>query len=112
MVAYAYDELFLAHQPRSAHPERPARALAVMEALGAAGLAARGRAGPVRPASDDEILRVHPPGAPAVRAPARPPARPRPPRGAGAAPGAGGGEGAGATVNVPLPAGSGDAEYA
>src|SRR3990170_5540672 len=61
MVAYAYDELFLAHQPRSAHPERPARALAVMEALGAAGLAARGRAVPVRPASDDEILRVHTP---------------------------------------------------
>jgi acetoin utilization deacetylase AcuC-like enzyme len=53
------DERFLAHVPPSAHPESPARLVAIIEALDAAGLRARMTPSLVRPATRGELERVH-----------------------------------------------------
>ena len=61
MLGYVLDEIFGAtgHRAPSGHPERPARAEAVRDALLAAGIAARGRQLVTRVASDEELARVH-----------------------------------------------------
>jgi acetoin utilization deacetylase AcuC-like enzyme len=61
MLGYVLDDLFIQHRAPSGHPERPERAAAVRDALAAAGLAARGTQIAIRPASDDELVRVHAP---------------------------------------------------
>lgn len=58
-LGYVLDEIFLNHQAPAGHPERPARADAVREALQAAEIAKRGLHIPVRPATDEELARVH-----------------------------------------------------
>jgi acetoin utilization deacetylase AcuC-like enzyme len=58
-LGYVLDEIFVQHRSPSGHPERPARAEAVREALVAAGIAARGVHVPTRMATDDELARVH-----------------------------------------------------
>jgi acetoin utilization deacetylase AcuC-like enzyme len=58
-LGYVLDDVFVDHRAPSGHPERPARAEAVRDALIAAGIAARGRHVATRPATDDELLRVH-----------------------------------------------------
>jgi acetoin utilization deacetylase AcuC-like enzyme len=59
MLGYILDEIFVNHRAPSGHPERPARAEAVRDALNAAGIAGRGRHVPTRLASDEELVRVH-----------------------------------------------------
>jgi len=59
MLGYILDEVFVHHRAPSGHPERPARAEAVRDALTAAGIATRGRHVATRPATDDELVRVH-----------------------------------------------------
>jgi acetoin utilization deacetylase AcuC-like enzyme len=58
-LGYVLDEIFLQHRSPSGHPERPARAEAVRDALVGAGIAGRGVHVPIRPATDDELIRVH-----------------------------------------------------
>jgi acetoin utilization deacetylase AcuC-like enzyme len=58
-LGYILDEVFVQHRAPSGHPERPARAEAVRDALHAAGIASRGRHRPIRPATDEELVRVH-----------------------------------------------------
>jgi acetoin utilization deacetylase AcuC-like enzyme len=60
-VGYVLDEVFVHHRAPSGHPERPARAEAVRDALDAAGIASRGERVAIRPATDDELVRVHAP---------------------------------------------------
>ena len=60
-LGYILDEVFVHHRAPSGHPERPARAEAVRDALHAAGIASRGQLVAPRPASDDELVRVHAP---------------------------------------------------
>jgi acetoin utilization deacetylase AcuC-like enzyme len=59
VLGYVLDEIFVQHRAPSGHPERPARAEAVRDALVAAGIAQRGRQIAIRPATDEEIVRVH-----------------------------------------------------
>jgi acetoin utilization deacetylase AcuC-like enzyme len=59
MLGYILDEIFVNHRSPSGHPERPARAEAVRDALNAADIASRGRRVPTRPATDEELVRVH-----------------------------------------------------
>jgi acetoin utilization deacetylase AcuC-like enzyme len=59
VLGYVLDEIFVQHRAPSGHPERPARAEAVRDALVAAGIAQRGKQVAIRPATDGEILRVH-----------------------------------------------------
>jgi acetoin utilization deacetylase AcuC-like enzyme len=59
MLGYVLDDIFIEHRAPSGHPERPARAEAVRDALIAAGIAKRGVHVPIRPASDEELVRVH-----------------------------------------------------
>jgi acetoin utilization deacetylase AcuC-like enzyme len=59
MLGYVLDEVFVQHRAPSGHPERAARAEAVRDALTAAGIASRGRRVATRPATDEEIARVH-----------------------------------------------------
>ena len=59
MLGYILDEVFVNHRAPSGHPERPARAEAVRDALNAAGIASRGRQVATRPATDEELVRVH-----------------------------------------------------
>jgi acetoin utilization deacetylase AcuC-like enzyme len=61
MLGYVLDEVFVQHRAPSGHPERPARAEAVRDALNAAGLAARGSHIATRAATDEELARVHTP---------------------------------------------------
>ena len=61
MLGYILDEVFVQHRAPSGHPERPARAEAVRDALNAAGLAARGSHIATRAATDEELARVHTP---------------------------------------------------
>jgi len=61
MLGYVLDEVFVQHRAPSGHPERPARAEAVRDALQAAGLAARGTHVATRAATDEELARVHAP---------------------------------------------------
>jgi acetoin utilization deacetylase AcuC-like enzyme len=58
-LGYVLDEVFVQHRGPSGHPERPARAEAVRDALTAAGLAARGTHVATRAATDEELARVH-----------------------------------------------------
>jgi acetoin utilization deacetylase AcuC-like enzyme len=58
-LGYVLDDVFLQHRAPSGHPERPARAEAVRDALTAAGIASRGRRVATRPATDEELARVH-----------------------------------------------------
>jgi acetoin utilization deacetylase AcuC-like enzyme len=60
-LGYVLDEIFVQHRAPSGHPERPARAEAVRDALHAAGIKSRGTHVPARPATDDELARVHAP---------------------------------------------------
>jgi acetoin utilization deacetylase AcuC-like enzyme len=59
MLGYVLDEIFVQHRAPSGHPERPARAEAVRDALLAAGIAERGQRIAPRAASDAELARVH-----------------------------------------------------
>jgi acetoin utilization deacetylase AcuC-like enzyme len=61
-LGYVLDEIFVQHRAPSGHPERPARAEAVRDALNAAGIADRGSRVGIRPATDEELARVHAPG--------------------------------------------------
>lgn len=56
---YVLDEIFLDHRAPSGHPERPARAEAVRDALVKANIAALGTRIAPRPATDEELARVH-----------------------------------------------------
>src|SRR6185436_7079477 len=58
-LGYVLDEVFVQHRAPSGHPERPARAEAVRDALNAAGIAALGERLATRMATDDELVRVH-----------------------------------------------------
>jgi len=58
-LGYILDEVFVHHRAPSGHPERPARAEAVRDALTAAGIAARGNHVATRRATDEELVRVH-----------------------------------------------------
>jgi acetoin utilization deacetylase AcuC-like enzyme len=58
-LGYVLDEIFVQHRAPSGHPERPARAEAVRDALVAAGIASRGRHIATRPATDAELAAVH-----------------------------------------------------
>jgi len=60
-LGYVLDEIFVEHRAPSGHPERPARAEAVRDALVAAGIASRGKHIPTRLAKDDELAAVHDP---------------------------------------------------
>src|SRR5690348_5856906 len=59
MLGYVLDDIFVQHRAPSGHPERPARAEAVRDALVAAGIAARGTHVATRMAKDDELAAVH-----------------------------------------------------
>src|SRR5262252_7722810 len=59
MLGYVLDDLFVQHRAPSGHPERPARAEAVRDALVAAGIAGRGAHVKARIATDEELARVH-----------------------------------------------------
>jgi acetoin utilization deacetylase AcuC-like enzyme len=59
MLGYVLDEIFEQHRAPSGHPERPARAEAVRDALIAAGIANAGTHVPIRAATDEELARVH-----------------------------------------------------
>ncbi len=59
MLGYVLDEVFVHHRAPHGHPERPARAVAVRDALVAAGLPSRGRSIAPRAATDEELARVH-----------------------------------------------------
>lgn len=59
MLGYVLDDIFVQHRAPSGHPERPARAEAVRDALIAAGIAQRGTHVAIRPATDAELSRVH-----------------------------------------------------
>ena len=58
-LGYVLDDLFADHRGPSGHPERPARADAVRDALIAAQIRARGDHVPIRLATDEELARVH-----------------------------------------------------
>ena len=60
-LGYIVDDLFVEHRAPSGHPERPARAVAVRDALAAAGIANSGTHIATRFATDDELARVHAP---------------------------------------------------
>ncbi|HEV3167830.1 MAG TPA: histone deacetylase [Isosphaeraceae bacterium] len=59
MVSLFTDPRMLEHQPPPRHPERPERLQAILRHLDRTGLAQRCPAGKVRPATDEELLRVH-----------------------------------------------------
>src|SRR5882672_7749376 len=59
MLGYVLDDIFIQHRAPSGHPERPARAEAVRDALVAAGIADRGRHVAARLARDGELAAVH-----------------------------------------------------
>src|SRR5688572_28951188 len=59
MLGYVLDEIFVQHRAPSGHPERPARAEAIRDALLNAGIAERGTKIATRKASDAELAAVH-----------------------------------------------------
>jgi acetoin utilization deacetylase AcuC-like enzyme len=59
VLGYVLDEIFVQHRAPSGHPERPARVEAVRDALIAAGIQQRGQHVAIRPATYDELVRVH-----------------------------------------------------
>jgi acetoin utilization deacetylase AcuC-like enzyme len=58
-VGYVLDEIYVHHRAPSGHPERPERAVAAREALVAAHVHSRATRVAARPASDEELARVH-----------------------------------------------------
>jgi len=58
-VGYCFDRLFLEHDAGAGHPERPERLDAVNDGLNRAGLLDVLRPLAARPATRDELLRVH-----------------------------------------------------
>jgi acetoin utilization deacetylase AcuC-like enzyme len=61
MLGYVLDDVFINHRAPSGHPERPARAEAVRDALKAAGIATSATHVATRRATDEELARVHTP---------------------------------------------------
>jgi len=59
MLGYILDEIFVQHRAPSGHPERPARAEAIRDALVRAGIADRGTRVDTRLATDAELTAVH-----------------------------------------------------
>ena len=59
MLGYVLDEVFAGHRAPAGHPERPARAIAVRDALVAAGVRERGTLVAPRLATDAELAAVH-----------------------------------------------------
>ena len=59
MLGYVLDDIFVQHRAPSGHPERPARAEAIRDALVAAGIAGRGTKIATRLAKDHELAAVH-----------------------------------------------------
>jgi acetoin utilization deacetylase AcuC-like enzyme len=59
MLGYVLDEIFVQHRAPSGHPERPARAEAVRDALVGAGIRDRGTHVAIRKATDGELAAVH-----------------------------------------------------
>lgn len=59
MLGYVLDDIFIQHRSPSGHPERPARAEAVRDALVKANIAARGTHIATRKATDSELAAVH-----------------------------------------------------
>jgi acetoin utilization deacetylase AcuC-like enzyme len=59
MLGYVLDDLFTQHRAPSGHPERPARAEAIRDALIAADIAHRGTKIETRLATDHELAAVH-----------------------------------------------------
>jgi acetoin utilization deacetylase AcuC-like enzyme len=59
MLGYVLDEVFIHHRAPAGHPERPARAEAVRDALYAAGIREHGTHIAIRAARDEELVRVH-----------------------------------------------------
>ena len=62
MVTLFTDERMLDHVPPKSHPEKPERLAAIFRHLKRTGLDLRCRKGQARPATDAELLRVHPQG--------------------------------------------------
>ena len=58
-LGYVLDDIFVQHRAPSGHPERPARAEAVRDALVAANIASKGTHVATRAATDEELARVH-----------------------------------------------------
>lgn len=58
-LGFVLDEIFVQHRAPSGHPERPARAEAVRDALVAAGISQLGTHIATRPATDGELAAVH-----------------------------------------------------
>src|SRR4051812_3534705 len=58
-LGYVLDEIFVQHRAPSGHPERPARAEAVRDALVGAGIRDRGTQVAIRKATDGELAAVH-----------------------------------------------------
>ena len=61
MVTLFTDPRMIEHQPPASHPEKPERLAAILRHLKRTGLDTRCATGMVRPATDEEILRVHSP---------------------------------------------------
>lgn len=59
MLGYVLDDIFIQHRSPSGHPERPARAEAVRDALIRANIASRGTHIATRKATDAELAAVH-----------------------------------------------------
>jgi acetoin utilization deacetylase AcuC-like enzyme len=59
MVTLFSDPRMLEHKPSPNHPERPERLRAVIRHLERTGITRHCPSGPVRPATDEELLRVH-----------------------------------------------------
>ncbi len=59
MVTLFTDDRMLEHHPPSTHPERPERLQSITRHLARTGLASRCKAGTVREATREELLRVH-----------------------------------------------------
>jgi acetoin utilization deacetylase AcuC-like enzyme len=59
MLGFVLDDIFVQHRAPSGHPERPARAEAVRDALLAADIARRGTQVATRKAKDHELAAVH-----------------------------------------------------
>src|SRR5512138_813409 len=59
MLGYVLDDIFVQHRAPSGHPERPARAEAIRDALVAADIAHKGTHIATRPATDHELAAVH-----------------------------------------------------
>ena len=62
MVLLFSDPRMLEHVPSPTHPERPERLRAVIRHLERTGISRLNPSRPVRPATDEELLRVHSPG--------------------------------------------------